>query len=777
MTIRNKKVVLILIMFDLFINVGSGQEITGKIINATNEPIDGAAVIVQDIDSTFVEASITDSSGCFKMKAISDLPYRLILQHIAFKTVYREFTTYDVGTIMMEEQEYNLEEFTVIAERPLVRVHGNVLSYDPSVIIANSAAENTHAALLQVPGIMGTENSISLLGANKLHIVINGKMNKMSMEQIISLLKSYPASQIKRIDVMYNAPAKYGFRGAVINVEMIDAGEGSLAGEINTKFTQSYYPVGELRGNMLYSSSKLQLDVLTDYSKGKTLLESNTHSRHLLNENSYEIKQINSTRSLYDRLNFRLGANYDISKSSALSAHYYYNGKWSESKMNAENDYATTIKNSTNDEELNNNLHSALIQYDYKSDKVKFTFGADYLGYRSLGDNRFRIDEREKNEETELNYNSKQSVNQRALFSSFGYAFSPQWDINFGFSLGDNTSHTRMHYSLEDNSEDDNLFKQKEQVRRMYVEASGKITQNISFNAGLEYELFKSDFHSKEGSNNLWDEWTLFPKLSVNYFINQRNILQLNILNNKNYPSYWAVSPLTTYTDSYTTTVGNPSLKPYREYSGQLIYIRNQKYVFILGNTYMPSHFAQLPYQSKEELKTIYRFENYDFSLFTNITAIIPFKIGKWLSARTSFHALRIQDKMNAFYDTSFNNKAYVGALGLNNTIAIPNSPLIFQLNLRYQSPAIQGIYKLGHTFDSSLSCKYNINDNAIIFLQANNLFRDRNPNPLKTDFDGQYSLRKNRELADVSIQFTWKFGNYKSKEHKLLDSARLGKE
>ncbi|MEB3376230.1 hypothetical protein SFC43_34960 [Bacteroides sp. CR5/BHMF/2] len=42
----------------------------------------------------------------------------------------------------------------------------------------------------------------------------------MTNEQLMNLLKNTPVSNVKKAEVMYNAPAKYRVRGAVINIEL-----------------------------------------------------------------------------------------------------------------------------------------------------------------------------------------------------------------------------------------------------------------------------------------------------------------------------------------------------------------------------------------------------------------------------------------------------------------------------------------------------------------------------------------------------------------------------
>ena len=60
---------LIALAFVLFLGVAANaQTITGKIVDSRNEPIEAVTVVAQTIDSVFVDAAITDSTGQFLIK-------------------------------------------------------------------------------------------------------------------------------------------------------------------------------------------------------------------------------------------------------------------------------------------------------------------------------------------------------------------------------------------------------------------------------------------------------------------------------------------------------------------------------------------------------------------------------------------------------------------------------------------------------------------------------------------------------------------------------------
>ena len=141
--------------------------------------------------------------------------------------------------------------------------------------------------------------------------------------------------------------------------------------------------------------------------------------------------------------------------------------------------------------------------------------------------------------------------------------------------------------------------------------------------------------------------------------------------------------------------MGNPALKPYRSYQGQLLYILKQKYTFMVFAQYEPDYFAQLPYQSSTELKNVFRYENMDYNLVAGVGAVIPFRIGEFMNSQFTAQGIRMQQKLDHFNDISFDNSKYLGQLFLNNTFTLSKSRpnLKLDLNGYYITGAVQGIY------------------------------------------------------------------------------------
>ena len=133
------------------IGTSTAQTITGKVTNIHAQAIDGATVILQTIDSTFVDAVITDTTGYFRFNR-QPASYRLIFQHIMYEPLLTT-TGEDAGTITLKSKDYALDEVIVKGERPLVKVEEGKLSYDLSQLTTHRIVNNAYEILQQLPGV------------------------------------------------------------------------------------------------------------------------------------------------------------------------------------------------------------------------------------------------------------------------------------------------------------------------------------------------------------------------------------------------------------------------------------------------------------------------------------------------------------------------------------------------------------------------------------------------------------------------------------------------
>ena len=765
------------------------QGISGKVMDGKEQPVDGVAVILQTLDSVYVDAVVTDTLGDFRLNHPLDQSYRLIFQHILYNMVEKEITTANVGTVVLEEKDYQLAEITVKGERPQVKLEGGKLTYDVPQLMKDKTATNAFEIIKDLPGLIERNDNLELVGASRLNIILNGQLTTMSADQLIQLLKTMPASRVEKAEVMYNAPAKYNVKGALLNVVLSknESETPSWQGETGVDYTQYRHAGGDAHVNLLYTNKGFSIDFLLNGNKRRDVMGEDMLARHTLNSGMTEISQHNRALVHVNRGTVRLGMDYTFANEDKLSLAYYLKGDKVLSDRDAFTSYLDLSKPENKSESTSlvrddghSAIHNIRLQYD---GHAGISAGADFTRYHSPS----VLDYQDTNgSRTDMINNTRQDVSRWSVFLNKTHSFASGWGLNYGVHGGYASSKNYSEYlydqgaGYEMDEEALEVNTQKEYIVDIFAEVSKSFGERFSATVGLKGEYFKSDYASSRENMNLWNEGALFPTVSLSYTFSPRHILQFDISSDKTYPGYWQVSPQVTPLNSYSEVAGNPLLKPYRTYEGQMVYIFRQKYMLVAFCEYTPDYFAQLPYQSDTELKTVFRFENMDYSLEAGLAVIIPFNVGRFWNSRITLRGWRMQEKNDNFHGISYNREAYLGLAHMSNTFNLCDKPnLKMTIDGQYVTPgAIQGIYDLGSMYEISAGLKWTfLNDRASLTLKGDDIFASSIPRTIKINQGNQWSrMRKLNDERCLKLSFVWKFGGYKEREHDSIDTSRFGK-
>ena len=769
------------------------QGISGKVMDGKEQLVDGVAVILQTLDSVYVDAVVTDTLGDFRLNHPLDQSYRLIFQHILYNMVEKEITTANVGTVVLEEKDYQLAEITVKGERPQVKLEGGKLTYDVPQLMKDKTATNAFEIIKDLPGLIERNDNLELVGASRLNIILNGQLTTMSADQLIQLLKTMPASRVEKAEVMYNAPAKYNVKGALLNV-VLSKNESETPSwqedEQGVDYTQYHmHAGGDAHVNLLYTNKGFSIDFLLNGNKRRDVMGEDMLARHTLNSGMTEISQHNRALVHVNRGTVRLGMDYTFANEDKLSLAYYLKGDKVLSDRDAFTSYLDLSKPENKSESTSlvrddghSAIHNIRLQYD---GHAGISAGADFTRYHSPSVLDYQ-DTNTNGSRTDMINNTRQDVSRWSVFLNKTHSFASGWGLNYGVHGGYASSKNYSEYlydqgagyEMDEEALEDNT--QKEYIVDIFAEVSKSFGERFSATVGLKGEYFKSDYASSRENMNLWNEGALFPTVSLSYTFSPRHILQFDISSDKTYPGYWQVSPQVTPLNSYSEVAGNPLLKPYRTYEGQMVYIFRQKYMLVAFCEYTPDYFVQLPYQSDTELKTVFRFENMDYSLEAGLAVIIPFNVGRFWNSRITLRGWRMQEKNDNFHGISYNREAYLGLAHMSNTFNLCDKPnLKMTIDGQYVTPgAIQGIYDLGSMYEISAGLKWTfLNDRASLTLKGDDIFASSIPRTIKINQGNQWSrMRKLNDERCLKLSFVWKFGGYKEREHDSIDTSRFGK-
>jgi hypothetical protein len=761
------------------------QNITGIVTDSIGNPLSDVTILLLSEDSIFSSIAFSDLSGKFAVDKKDTKKGLLVFQHISYITceqIINDSTSADRGRIVLRENPNMLDLVTVTAERPVLKIDGNVLSYNVDRIIREKAVSNAFDVVKEIPGVTGNHDEVKLIGANSVSVILDGQVSTLSEEQFYNILKSIPATQVKNIEIMYNAPAKYNVRGALINVvtDKSTAEEKKLSGEIRSKFSRSHYSGGGITGNVNYKDKDISLDFMANAAKNKYWSKANVFSKHTINNQTTEIDQNTLDISDMNNLSFRLSGNYSFGNKDKISLSYYFDGDDTGGKNEAKSVYDELVNyelNSANNMDGTTKLNNVHLEYN---GHYGLKLGTDYTSYKDGQNNKY-IDYQNNAIENDFLNNSQQNIDRWSFFGNYDGGFSDNWTWSIGANGGYNKSKTGVSYLFNHTGmylEDIDLRlnnNQDEYTGTFYVESENTVNEKLSFGITLQTEYFVSNYNQNGVKTTLWNEWAFFPSATITYSASENSLFQLALSSNKKYPSYWAINPQTTHVNSYMEITGNPLLKPSKKYDGQLIYMLNRKYTLLAFATYRPDYFTQIPYQDDENLKIVYQYYNFDYDLTNGLGCVLPFKTGDFFSTELTLYGIRMQQKLSDFHGRSLKREKYVSAVVLNNSFLLSKSKpdLRLQIDGSYQSDAIQGIYDLGSSYDLLAGLKWTFGKGSL-FLSYDNILKRSAPNPTKIAWDNQYNIRNVVGQSVVSILFSWKFSDYKAPQTQNVDQSRF---
>jgi hypothetical protein len=786
-----KRLVSTLLFILLVLSAKSqGLSIQSVLVGSNNQPADMATIVLLHAkDSTYVGSTISDSLGRFRIEGLVSGKYIIQVQHLAFEKYTQLINVTDEkslpDTLFLKSSSVNISEVAIKAHRPIVKMINNRLVYNATQLNQLKTEDNAYGTLKNIPGLLVHDDGITLVGCSKLNLMINGQVSTLSTENIISMLKSIPASRVNEVQVMYSAPAQYNVTGALVNVVLKD-------NQTDTPLWQGEYTLGAKQGkyfgefgraNLMYSSPKFNVEFVYNGSNQKNKENIDFSVIHNYNNNNYFITQkMNDKKDISDHLT-QVSARYITDKKDELSLTYTFNytkgnntGKTLSSFSVDENTPTYSLTDTKNGRNVY--LHNLKLQY---SSHANVKAGVDYTYYNDPSVQTFT--ESETSSETKFETNSGQSIHKGLFFVNATGSLSG-WKFDYG--VNSTFSYNKNSYSykqlIDGNFKPDTVdikdTKVEEFTATPFVNVTKALTEKLNLQIGIKGEYYTMKDLTDSKTKTLWDRIDAYPNLDLSYTISDKQMLQLSFNSYTTYPSYWSINPVKSYASSYTIISGNRYLIPSRTYSTQLNYIIYQKYVITGYYERTNDYLIQLPYQLSNALNLVYRNENVDNFNLAGVTFVVPFKFGSVLSSSAVVNVFRMNEKDNNFYGTSFNRSCNSFDLVLENSFTLSQKPAIsFDLTGYYTYNRLQGIYDLGSTYDVSCGLKWSFDQNrASLSLKTNDLFNSNMPTS-KVRFQNQHTDQKySYDTRRVSLSFTYRFGDYKQKNKVEVDKSRFSR-
>ena len=675
-------------------------------------------------------------------------------------------TLTQTDSLTMETMLHNLPEVMVKGSRPIVKAERGMLSYNMPLLLKQLPADNAYEALTRIPGVSDATGSISFSG-NEVTLIINGQATTLTQEQLTERLKAMPAAQLAKAEVMLSAPARYHVRGMAINIVTKDyAGTNQLSGQVIGGMKQSKYAKGFGDLYLSLQRGKFGLDAQYKYVNGNSYGESSRIANHPLGNNRVYYNDETGQKSFGITHNYRLGMNYAFSKNHRLDV--AYTGHWDKRCSNS-NTTGSSISGMHHDS--HEYLHNVDVNYSLP---FGLTLNGSYTYYRTPQqqalDGTMHTDESMQETERNLTSGSEQTINKWMFTADQTHSLAHGWGLSYGVK-GQFTSNKSYQTTIDKDGsvlpDGTSSVDLNERIWNLYAGFSKQINKTLSLEASVAAEQYHSP---------IWDKWRVYPTLNALWNVNDNHLLNLSFSSNSEFPSYWSTMSNVFYSSTYSEIHGNPDLKPFSYYNVNLMWQIKRRYTLMAFASLKPDYFVQLPYQTTERMAVIMKETNFDYSNSYGLQASVVFNAGKWLNGNVFAVGTYKHDKSSNFFDLPFNRKKLSVILGGTASVKLCNTQdLRLILNPFFQSKAIQGVYDISPVFRMNAKLQWSSHDGKWgLRLNGSNIFNNLY-DTRSVQGNQDYRMKINYNWASVTFAVIYKFGGYKEKNVKAVDTSRMG--
>ncbi len=531
----------------------------------------------------------------------------------------------------------NLMEVVIKTTTPIVQVKTDKVLLNVDAM-PNAAGTNALELLRLAPGIsIDGQDNIKISGKNGIQVLLDGRLQTLSSQQIASLLKSTDAANIKTIEVIANPSSKYDAAGnaGIINIIFKKSNQYGTNGSL----TLGYQKMEHYRQNSAFNinTKGKNFNAFANGNYDNSLQYTTVSNSRYLNDKNFSQKGVE--RQGYRNPGLRVGLDYNANSKNKIGAILNYNSVWDDFPSDAttivQSSSSNSILNTITKANLTENRLGSNINYQFQDTSgTTLNIDADWLNYKAnLGNlvnntfnNNTTVNIFDNNTRTNINlFSAKADLSLKVLNNG-----TFESGIKFSSSKTQNDLKT---YQNNGNQEFNQLnnYNYREKIYAGYSSCN-KYYNKWNLQAGLRAEFTQSKGASVNGQQNgstLSDSsyLNIFPTLFVRYQADENHSFGFSYTKRLNRPSFQDQNPYIYRTDFYYSQQGNPYLQPAYTQS------------FGLDFTWKGQTQIKLNYNQTKDLmediitqngdQTLVKWANAGTRSFVNINVGSPFQINK----------------------------------------------------------------------------------------------------------------------------------------------------
>lgn len=763
-------------------------KITGKVVDADNNPIELVEVLLINKDSIALRSDMTDSDGNFMIASEAD-SYLLQIKQMGIilwnkKIMINENT--DFGTIKIIEKKEKLSEVVINTQKNIIirKVDRLVFNVENSISAAGGDAVD---ALKLTPGIRVQNDVVRMIGKNNMVLMVDERIVQLSGDDLINFLKTISSDNIKSIEVITAPPAKYSADGnsGLINIKLKKAKKDSWSGIVRSNFEQATSARAMLGGNFSYQKDKFGLLIDLSKRKGQSIYTNDINYGYPTE--NWLIKKLDKTK--LNTLSSLIGVTYQVADKTKIG--FQYLGSLSKPFINDENttliseDKTAFLKSESTskgytDKRINN--HAANLNLTTKLDTLgkQYAIDLDYLTYENLKENVFNSQENNYVNNTATNQHTDNENLQRITNFSSGIDFEMPYgwaSLNYGAKISFTESNSKLKTDFFDvvngvyelNLAQKNSFNYKENTQSLYLSGNKKFKKQWEIKMGVRIEFTQNSGYSETNyATNKKKYYKIFPTAYISYKLNDNNTLAANYSRRIGRPSYSELNPARWYFNSNSYEEGNPFLQPSFSHNVDVSHTFKSILVSTLSFSKIENGYGQLTVHDKiDNIQKFERLNYYDYR-FIGIDETITLDLWNSWNSSNNIGTYYIETKTYSQYlQPQYSGwGAYFSSTNSFNLNKSKTFTSQFTYSYNFPTKSLEGRTSAYSNLDIAL--KYLVLDKKLQLSIAVN-------DPFKTNFYTFYSQSENvnqsfRQYYDSQLfRFTvsYKFGSSKINQEK----------
>ncbi len=777
----------------LLFSLGNAQEfsLTGKVLDAEQNPIPLANVLLKDQDSVLFKGTATDDEGLFRFKNIPAGSYFISASYILNQSQeIRVEVAADihVGTLTILESAQVLEEVTVTYEKPKLERLPDRLVFN----VANTAiVDGTIWELLKAtPSLTIVKGQLSVKGNTAITVLINDRRVNLPAADLENLLSGASAGSVESIEVITNPPAKYSAEdGVLINIKMGKNLVAGYNGAVFNRYRQAVFAKHTVGTDHYFKGKKTDFSVNYSFSKDKWLTRYTDITNFPQTGTLGGIWTANQERILRrDRHNLSTFFDYTPNERNTFS---FSSINVLAPKIGVTDDSRTVINdangtlsstfettNTSGRDQLNLSFYGDWT-HKFKKEGAQLSLLSHYTFYDNSDDQALNTDFFDQNGaltgENNFTTASQQKINLFTMQLDYATPMGTASQLETGLRYaGIDSRSTILQEGFDRNQPGINpteagIFDYDEAIYAAY----------LSFNTQWDKWKLRSGLRAEQtetvgnldiaNAPNVNSYLELFPSFSLQYLPNENNNLTLQYARRIDRPRYDYINPFQYFQNNFTVFEGNPNLLPAIRNRLTLVHTFNQNYTVELFYEDYANKFNEQVFQDNDANLLRFISDNLDDSFNYGIDGTYSLDITeRWYSyllvayfyRRDTFRDLEsqilVENGVNTFIARA--NQSFT---------LLKDKSLLADLSFFYQSPMVNGNRRM----DGISMLDFNLrktfwNKAGSLSLGIEDIFNQGNFFSRRQFLDQDNSTFTRQENRLLTLGFRYKFGNTKIRDN-----------